>query len=124
MINESIAGYRIIRELGRGGMATVYLAEHELLRKKFAVKVLHYELARNTQIRNRFIKEARLMADMSNVGIVKVNNLIDAGDVVAMVMEYINGAKLGYRTPKLRASICKCSKRSSMRTTTRLCIVI
>jgi serine/threonine protein kinase len=94
MINESIAGYRIIRELGRGGMATVYLAEHELLRKKFAVKVLHYELARNTQIRNRFIKEARLMADMSNVGIVKVNNLIDAGDVVAMVMEYIDGQTL------------------------------
>jgi serine/threonine protein kinase/uncharacterized membrane protein len=94
MINESIAGYRIIRELGRGGMATVYLAEHELLRKMFAIKILHFELARNSGIRQRFIKEARIMADMSHTGIVKVNNLIDAGDIVAIIMEYIDGETL------------------------------
>ena len=94
MINETIAGYRIIRELGRGGMAIVYLAEHELLQKKFALKILHHEFARNSNIRGRFLKEARIMAGMSHSGIVKVINLIDAGDIVAIVMEYIDGETL------------------------------
>jgi serine/threonine protein kinase len=94
MINRLIKDYLIISELGLGGMAVVYLAEHQLLHNKVAIKVLNQEYVRNANIRSRFLAEARKMARMSHPGIVKVTDLIEDGDTVAFVMEYVDGDTL------------------------------
>ena len=69
-----IKNYIIKSELGQGGMATVYLAEHQLLGSKVAIKILHDEFVRNKNIRSRFIAEAKNMARMSHPNIIKVTD--------------------------------------------------
>ena len=89
MLNQQIQNYTILSPLGQGGMATVYLAEHNLLGNKSAFKLLNKEFVNNDNIRKRFLSEARNMARMSHPGIIKVTDLIDEGDIVAFVMEYV-----------------------------------
>jgi serine/threonine protein kinase len=94
MIDQQIQNYKILSPLGEGGMANVYLAEHLTLRNKVAIKILKEDYVQNANIRKRFLAEARSLAQMSNPNIIKVTDLIDAGDIVAFVMEYIEGKTL------------------------------
>lgn len=94
MLNQKIQNYKIISLLGEGGMANVYLAENQLLGSKVAVKLLKEEFVQHPNIRKRFLAEARNLAQMSHPNIIKVTDLIDAGDIVAFVMEYIEGDTL------------------------------
>ena len=91
---DTITNYKIKSELGQGGMATVYLAEHKTLGLPVAVKLLAKELAHNENIRKRFLAEAKNMFKMSHPNIIKVTDLIEEGDTVAFVMEYIEGDTL------------------------------
>ena len=91
---DTITNYTIKSELGQGGMATVYLAEDKKFLTNVAVKVLAKEFAHNENIRKRFLAEARNMFKMSHPNIIKVSDLIDEGDTVAFVMEYIEGETL------------------------------
>ena len=86
--------YLIIQELGRGGMATVYLAEDNKFDTNVAVKILNKELVNNENIRKRFLSEAKSMFRMTHPNIIKVTDLIDDGDTVAFVMEYVEGETL------------------------------
>lgn len=86
--------YKILRELGKGGMATVYLAEHRMLQNKVAIKVLNKEFLNNSNIKNRFISEARKLAQLDHPNIVRVVDLLDNEDQVAFVMEYLEGESL------------------------------
>jgi len=86
--------YPINSELGQGGMATVYLAHDIKFQTNVAIKVLNKEYVHNDNIRKRFIAEARNMFKMSHPNIIKVSDLIDEGDTVAFVMEYIEGETL------------------------------
>jgi uncharacterized protein (TIGR02145 family) len=90
----TITNYTIKSELGQGGMATVYLAEDKKFLTNVAVKVLAKEFAHNENIRKRFLAEARNMFKMSHPNIIKVSDLIEEGDTVAFVMEYIEGDTL------------------------------
>jgi serine/threonine protein kinase len=90
----NISNYTIKQPIGQGGMATVYLANHQLLQNQVAIKVLSQEYVRNENIRKRFLAEARNMASMSHPNIIKVTDLIDDGDTVAFVMEHIEGETL------------------------------
>jgi serine/threonine protein kinase len=81
-------------ELGRGGMATVYLAHDSKFDTNVAIKVLNKEFAHNENIRKRFLAEAKNMFKMSHSNIVKVTDLIEENDTVAFVMEYIDGETL------------------------------
>ena len=91
---DTITNYTIKSELGQGGMATVYLAEDKKFLTNVAVKLLAKEFAHNENIRKRFLAEARNMFKMSHPNIIKVSDLIDEGDTVAFVMEYIEGETL------------------------------
>jgi uncharacterized protein (TIGR02145 family) len=86
--------YTLKSELGEGGMATVYLAEDHKFHTDVAVKMLKKEFVHNENIRKRFIAEARKMFKMSHPNIIKVSDLIDEGDTVAFVMEYVEGETL------------------------------
>ena len=90
----NILEYKIHSELGKGGMATVYLAEDEKFKHSVAIKVLNKEFVHNDNIRKRFLSEARNIFKMSHPNIIKVSDLIDEGDTVAFVMEYIEGQTL------------------------------
>ena len=80
--------------LGKGGMATVYLAHDDKFNARVAVKVLNRELVFNENIRKRFLSEARNMFRMSHSNIVRVSDLIDDGERVAFVMDFIEGETL------------------------------
>lgn len=86
--------FTIIRELGRGGMSIVYLAEHQLLKTQVAIKKINDDFFLNKNIKQRFIAEARKMAQMSHPNIVKVTDLFYESDSVAFVMEYVKGETL------------------------------
>ncbi|MFY7972715.1 MAG: protein kinase domain-containing protein [Flavobacteriales bacterium] len=94
MIGTQVKDYRIIQEIGKGGMASVFLVEHTMLHNQAALKLLNQEYVRNEHIRKRFLAEARSMARMSHTGVVKVTDLIEENDTVAFVMEYIEGETL------------------------------
>jgi serine/threonine protein kinase len=86
--------YTFQKTIGEGGMATVYLAEHNTLRKPVAIKVLNKEFVHNENIRKRFLSEARNLFGMSHPNIIKVTDLINQDDMVAFVMEYMDGQTL------------------------------
>lgn len=101
--------YRIERELGRGGMGAVYLAEDTTLHRKVAIKVLPPDLAINPTLRERFVREARLAASLSHPNIVHVHAVIESRELLAIVMQYVDGETLTQRVERagpLDASGC------------------
>jgi serine/threonine-protein kinase len=87
--------YRLDEPLGRGGMATVYLAHDEELRRPVAVKLLAESLAGDTVFRERFLREARLAARLSHPNVVSVYDAGEAEDGRPyIVMEYVPGRTL------------------------------
>jgi serine/threonine protein kinase len=90
----ALSNYTIKHPIGQGGMAVVYLAEHNILQKPVAIKMLNKEFVHNDNIRKRFLAEAKNLFGMSHPNIIKVTDLIDEGDTVAFVMEYIQGESL------------------------------
>jgi serine/threonine protein kinase len=86
--------YTIKNLIGQGGMATVYLANHNTLNKPVAIKLLKKEFIHNENVRKRFLAEARNLFSLNHPNIIKVTDLIDDGDTVAFVMEYMEGQTL------------------------------
>jgi serine/threonine-protein kinase len=92
------AGYRLSKELGRGGTGTVYAAEHEESGRRVAIKVLLPELSLSRQAVARFFHEARSAASVSDPGIVEVYDAGYADDGSAfIVMELLAGESLAAR---------------------------
>ena len=94
MIGEVIGKYKLIRLIGEGGMAKVYEGEHELLGTKVAVKILNPLLSANTQIRERFINEAKMMASLNHPNITRVVDFDDQPNRLSILMEYLEGKDL------------------------------
>jgi len=94
MINKTIGNYKILKEIGEGGMGTVYLAEHVTLGKKYALKVLFPHLAKKKDLRERFIREAQAQATLNHQSIVRVTDYIEYQGQHILVSEYIEGPTL------------------------------
>jgi serine/threonine protein kinase len=73
-VGTELAGYRIDRVIGRGGMSVVYLAEHARLERKVALKLLAPELADSERFRDRFLRESRLAASIDHTNIVPIDD--------------------------------------------------
>jgi len=86
--------FRIIRKLGAGGMAEVYLAEDEELGRKVALKVLNERHARDEQFVERFKREARNAAGLNHPNIVRVYDRGQAEGTYFISMEYLDGPTL------------------------------
>ena len=87
--------YRVERRLGEGGMGAVYLAEHQALRKKVAVKVLGPEFAHQAELKQRFLREARAAAAISDDHVVEIYDFGETPDGSAFIaMEYLEGVDL------------------------------
>ena len=90
----SATKYRIIRELARGGMGTVYLAEDPELDRRVAIKVLSTPEA-NTDLRERMVHEAQIIARLEHPGIVPVHDVGVLPDGrVFYAMKYVRGSRL------------------------------
>src|SRR5437899_9796505 len=97
-LQQALAGeYSLERELGRGGMGIVYLAREVLLDRLVAIKVLPSELAAQPEVRERFLREARMAASLSHPNIVPIHRVGESKGFVFFVMSYVNGETLGER---------------------------
>lgn len=86
--------YRLDRELARGGMATVWIAEDPLLSRRVAVKLLHPQLAVDDALRTRFRNEAIAAAKLTHPGIVATYDTGDDDGLAYIVMELVEGKTL------------------------------
>jgi len=97
-LQDALAGtWSIERELGRGGMGTVYLARDVALDRPVALKVLHPTLAADPEQRERFLREARTGARLSHPHIVPIYAVEAQDDLVYFVMGLVDGENLGDR---------------------------
>jgi predicted ATPase/predicted Ser/Thr protein kinase len=93
-IGAELAGYRLVRELGRGGMGLVYEAEHLQLGRTATLKVLDPELARDESFRTRFVRESQLIAAIDHPAIVPIYDAGEDGGVLYIAMRYVDGCDL------------------------------
>ncbi|GAA0583760.1 serine/threonine-protein kinase [Streptomyces crystallinus] len=94
LVGRRIAGYRIEREIGRGGMAVVYRARDLRLERTVALKLLAPELARNDTFRQRFTHESRVAAAIDHPHIVPVFEAGETDGVLYIAMRYVAGRDL------------------------------
>jgi serine/threonine-protein kinase len=90
----TLGKYELHEEIGRGGFATVHRATHTLLESEAAVKVLDQERLTQPQARQRMEREARIAAGLSHPHLVKIFDLIQEGETLAIAMEYLRGGNL------------------------------
>jgi serine/threonine-protein kinase len=90
--------YTIMRAIGGGGMAQVYLARHLTLGTQLALKVLHRHLAREAEMRTRFRREAEAAARLQHPHVCAIVDHGSAGDVEYLVMPYLSGGSLADAT--------------------------
>lgn len=90
----AVGRYRIERELGRGGMAVVYLAQDAELDRAVAIKLLAEHLSGDDDFVRRFVREARLASRLSHPNVVRVYDAGDEDGRPFIVMEYVAGASL------------------------------
>ena len=95
LINTLFDGrYRVLRRLGRGGMADVYLAEDEELGRRVAIKILNDSHAADDQFVERFRREATNAAGLSHPNIVSIYDRGEAEGTYYIAMEYLDGPTL------------------------------
>ncbi|MBZ0232189.1 MAG: serine/threonine protein kinase, partial [Deltaproteobacteria bacterium] len=102
VLGTIIGGHRILRALGQGGMGAVYLAEHSLLGRRAAVKVLLPSLSSRPEMVTRFFNEARAATAIADPGIVQIYDFGYHTDGSAfIVMELLEGEPLDRRLERL-----------------------
>ena len=84
-----IPGYQLIKKLGQGGMADVYLGVQEKLQRHVAIKVMVPALFRDDQFSKRFVKEAQTAAQLSHPNIITIHDVGEAEHSHYIVMEYL-----------------------------------
>jgi serine/threonine-protein kinase len=93
-VSRHLGRYEIVRELGAGGMGTVYEARHLDLDKRVAVKVVKAEVAGNPEVRARFIREGRIAARLRHPNVVDVTDVGVHEGIPYLVMEFLEGESL------------------------------
>ncbi len=91
---EDFAGYRILREIGRGGMGIVFLAEERRLKRRVALKVVAPDLSENDIFRRRFEREAQHAASMDHPNVVPIFASGAQDGQLYLAMRYVAGSDL------------------------------
>ncbi|KAA3662753.1 MAG: serine/threonine protein kinase, partial [Chloroflexi bacterium] len=94
LTGQTLGKYKLIRRLGKGGMAQVYQANQPTIDRMVAVKVLHSHLAESDDFVTRFKREARSLGQLQHPNIVRVIDFDASGEMYFMVMDYIPGKTL------------------------------
>lgn len=88
-VDITIPGYRILRTLGQGGMASVFLAVQESLDREVALKVMAPALAANPEFAERFLKEGKLTAKLQHPNVVTIHDIGCHNGIYYLSAEYI-----------------------------------
>jgi serine/threonine-protein kinase len=97
--------YRIIRKIGEGGMGCVYQAEHALIEKKIALKILFQDLTRRADLVARFLQEAKSASRIGHENVIDISDFGQSPEgLVYIAMEYLEGQDLG-RTLKAQKTM-------------------
>ncbi len=91
---QHLGGYRLISELGRGGLGVVFLAKQLSLQRDVALKVIRSNLAKNAGVVARFVREAYAAAQLTHHNIVQIYDLGTDGDTNYFSMEFVDGRNL------------------------------
>ena len=93
--NFIISGkYKLLEHLGTGGMGSVYLCEHVLMRRKVALKVLPSDRINDPVVLERFYREARAVAALDHRNIVRAHDIDRDGELHFLVLEFVDGSSL------------------------------
>lgn len=96
-----VAGHEVLGEIGSGGMSAVYLARNLLLDRLVALKIVNCFAEGSARPRERMLREARVMASLSHPNIVRVFEVLDTGETLALAMEWVDGLTLAQLLTKL-----------------------
>jgi serine/threonine-protein kinase len=111
LIGSVLGSYRIVEQLGQGGMGEVYVGRHEKLGHRVAVKVLRLEMSRNADMVRRFFNEAQSTTAIRSPGIVQIFDFGNAPDGRAyFVMELLEGQSLQARLKQRRPDHVECCR--------------
>ena len=96
LIGEVLAGsYKILELLGSGGMGRVYVAQHLRIPRRFAVKIMHDQLAQNAEAVARFEREAQAVARIKNEHVIDIVDVVRVQGRAALITELLEGEELG-----------------------------
>ncbi len=107
-VDIDIPGYRILRPIGEGGMASVFLAVQQSLDREVALKVMSPILAANTEFASRFLIEGKITAKLQHPNLVTVHDIGCHKGVYYLAAEYIPGGTLKERIHEGGMSIADC----------------
>jgi predicted Ser/Thr protein kinase len=93
-VGETFGVYRIDSFLGRGGMGSVYLATHERLERRVALKLIAPALALDEEFRARFLRESQLAASLDHPNVIPIYDADEVDGVLYIAMRYVDGSSL------------------------------
>jgi serine/threonine protein kinase len=94
MIDKTVANYKIIKEIGTGGMGTVYMAENINIGNRVAIKMLHSHLVKNAELKTHILNEARTQAALNHPSITKVIDFVSNDQGLFIILEFVEGETL------------------------------
>jgi serine/threonine protein kinase len=95
LAGQSLGGYQLEEEIGRGSMGMVYRGKQIALGREVAIKVLPRPLAKDASYVARFIREAQIIAGLNHPNIIQIYDAGQQGGLLYFVMEYVQGPTIG-----------------------------
>lgn len=99
MLSEGsrVGNYIVGAFIGSGGMSSVYRARHRTLNSEHAIKVLERGFSGSASLRDRFLQEGRVLAQVRHPALVRVTDIVDEAGTAALVMDLLDGEDLAHR---------------------------
>ena len=91
----SLTGFQVVRRIGAGGMGEVFEGRDVALDRRVAIKRMRSEIQKDPREKERFLSEARLVAKLRHPAIVEIHSVLEAGEDVYLVFEYVDGRTAG-----------------------------
>jgi serine/threonine protein kinase len=95
LAGQSLGGYQLEEEIGRGSMGMVYRGKQIALGREVAIKVLPRAMAKDSSYVARFIREAQIIAGLNHPNIIQIYDAGQQGSLLYFVMEYVQGPTIG-----------------------------
>ena len=102
VLGRVIANHRLVAEIGSGGMGRVYYAEHTVIGRRAAIKILNPAISRDAAITSRFLNEAKAVNEIRHPNVVEITDLGNEGDLHYIVMQFLEGETLGERLERAK----------------------